>query len=144
MHYLCSIYRTVAMLASWLIHWRPASSISAIFRVRTSSIIYKNYIEIWRDGSTGSTNLDGHWKSMESCVGTKKLVFCNAYNALTLFQNRSLACRERGTLQTCYPVWSNMTTPTERTPPIHHLRNRKEALWVWAQHPTKEFINKVF
>ena len=46
---------------------------------------------------------DCHGKSMESSVGTKSLVFCSSYNTLTLFlnlQNRCLACRERGILQT--------------------------------------------
>ena len=49
-----------------------------------------------------------HWESKENCVRTKKLVFCSSYNEPTLLQNLqkwSLACKERGTLLTCYPLW---------------------------------------
>jgi hypothetical protein len=62
-----------------------------------------------RDGSTWSMTIDCHWKSMESWVGMTYLVFCNGYDAPTHFwnlQTRSLACREHGTLQACYPLWS--------------------------------------
>jgi len=44
---------------------------------------------------------------MESLVGKTNLVFCSGYNAPTLVRNlqkRSLVCRERGTLLTCYPL----------------------------------------
>jgi hypothetical protein len=37
------------------------------------------------DGSTGSTTFDSHWKSMQSWVGTNKLVFCIGYNVPVLF-----------------------------------------------------------
>lgn len=45
---------------------------------------------------------------MESWIGMKNLDFCSGYNAPTVLQNlqqRSLAYRERGTLQTCYPLY---------------------------------------
>jgi len=42
----------------------------AIFKARTTSIIYRNSIEAREgvSGSTGSATVDCHWKSMESWV----------------------------------------------------------------------------
>ena len=71
---------------------------------------------------------DCHWKGMESWVGAK--VFYSDYNVATVYLNlqmRSLVCREHGTLQTGYSLWStvrllyyNLTAPIERAPPICH------------------------
>jgi len=46
---------------------------------------------------------------MENWLATKYLVFYSDYNVPTLFRNlqkRSLVCREHGTHQTCYLLWS--------------------------------------
>jgi len=73
-------------------------------------MICKYYIEM-RDGMGQPSQrlLIATEKSMASWVGMKNVVFCSSYNAPTLYLNllkRSLACRERGTLQTCYKLWS--------------------------------------
>jgi hypothetical protein len=62
-------------------------------------------------GQQGQRLLTATDKSMASWVGMKNVVFCNGYKAptVTLFRNlqkRTLVCRERGTLQTCYKLWS--------------------------------------
>ena len=50
---------------------------------------------------------DSFWLTMgseETC--------CNSYNVSTLFlnlQKKSLTCSERGTLKTCYPLWSTVS-----------------------------------
>ena len=64
------------MIFLLLIDWRPASSITAIFRTKTSSIILKKtlYRNEVRDGSTGSTIFDCNWKSIEIWVGMHNLV----------------------------------------------------------------------
>jgi len=45
---------------------------------------------------------------LDSCI----LIFPCGYNASTLFlnlQKKSLTCSERGTLKTCYPLWSTVS-----------------------------------
>ena len=88
----------------------------------------------WRDGSTGSTTFEYHWKGMESWIGTKHVVFCSGYNEPTLFlnlQKRSLACRKSDTLltmvygqplriSTCHPQ-NREGSPNQ--PPGDALRN---------------------
>ena len=47
-------------------------------------------------------------KKYGELVGMMNLMFSYDYNAPTLLRNlryRSLACRQRGTLQTRYPLW---------------------------------------
>jgi hypothetical protein len=77
-----------------------------IFKTRLSSTILKT-IQKWnRDGTTGAITFDCHCKSW---LGRKNVAFCSGYNVPILFQNqqkRSLICREHGTLQTCYLLWS--------------------------------------
>ena len=58
-----------------------------------------------------------------SCIGTENVVFCSGDNAPTHFRNLQkvyLACRERDTLQTRYPLWYTVfdmtTTNRERFP----------------------------
>ena len=68
------------------------------------TIIYQNNVERREESRT----FDCHWKSMESWLRKKTLVFCRGYTASTVFRNlqkRSLAFRERGTLYTRYPLW---------------------------------------
>jgi len=76
---------------------------------------------------------------MENLIGTTKLVSsCSWYNMPTLFRNlqkRSLAGKERGTLQTRYPYgpqsgfpFYSRTTPLDRTPPIRHQWTHWRAL----------------
>ena len=71
----------------WLIIAKsPASSISAIFRTRTSSTIYENYIETserWGQPLDNNFWLPLDWRSIKSWVGTTNLVFCNSYNVPT-------------------------------------------------------------
>ena len=86
------------LILDWLIDWYnaslpPGSSSSAIFS-KLIKTIQKNK----RRGSTASTNFDCHWKSLESWVGSKNLIFCSGYSTLTLFRNlqkKSLPCRKR-------------------------------------------------
>ena len=101
------------------------------------------YINVYRnagsDGSTRHTTTDYHWKSMESWVGTTNLVFCSGYNAPILFRNlqqRTLACREHGTLQTRYHsqafhiiTWHPLTSRRFNT---RHPGTRWAAMWVGA------------
>jgi hypothetical protein len=48
------------------------SNISYISRTRTSSTIFINSKEMRGDVSTDTTNYHWHWKTTESCVGTKE------------------------------------------------------------------------
>ena len=70
-----------------------------------------NAIKKWgRDGPTGQRLL--------TCTGIvckfgmeDRFSYCSAYNVSTLYQNiqnMSLKCRERGPLQTHYPLWSTV------------------------------------
>ena len=62
-----------------------------------------------RNGKTGSVTFDCHWITMEHWLATRYLVFYGDYTVPTLFRNlqkRSLVCREHGTHQICYPLWS--------------------------------------
>ena len=98
-----------------------------------------------RNGSTGSTTFDYWWKSMESWVVAKNLVFYNDYNTpvptlFKIYKKRSLACRVCGTLQTCYLLWSTVRLfhiitwqPLVETVPLFsHPGMHWAALWVWA------------
>jgi len=89
----------------WLIDWLiiPESNILAIFRTRTSSLIYKKY------------NFWSPW-SMECCVGMKNLIFCCDYNVPTLFQNLQKRSLCEGSMAfskhvTHYGSWSGFPVP---------------------------------
>lgn len=51
---------------------------------------------------------NGIWNSTQCCIGVNNLAFCTSgYKAPTHFQNqqnRSMTCKECGTLQTRYPL----------------------------------------
>ena len=116
----------------WLIiAERPTGSISYIQDENTSSTTHANRTEMGgSDRSTWSKHFDCLWESMGSWAGTNNLVFCSGYDAPTLFPNlqyRSLACWERNTLYTRYPLWSMV-----RLAPICHRGTHWIALWIWA------------
>ena len=65
---------------------RPVISISAIFRTRTSSIVYKNYINMKeRMCQPEAKTFDCHVRIGR--VGTLNLFFFSSYNASSLFRN---------------------------------------------------------
>jgi hypothetical protein len=63
-----------------------------------------------RDGHTGATTCDCHWKSIKRWVGSKNVVCCSRYKTHTLLRNlleRYLTCKEEPvTLQTRYLLLS--------------------------------------
>jgi hypothetical protein len=133
------------------------SRISAIFRTRTNSIIYKIYTEMgegmgqpgqWllRDGSTRSMTFDYHWKSMESWVGTNQIVFCSSHNAVT-YSFSKCNVNKRGLQYTGSVAFSkhvthygprsgflyyNLTTPPSRGIPLSAIWGCVEQLLIWA------------
>ena len=83
------------------------SNISAIFRTETKSIIYKHYIYMRERMGQGRLTATEE-KSIESRIGTNKIILCSDYSAPPLFRNlqkRSLACRERGLSKTRCQLW---------------------------------------
>ena len=99
----------------WLINWLLLIIQRGVFRLYSGweqAHQYLKMIQYWgRNVTTGATNFDCHWKSMESWEEWTIYNFCSAYNVLTLFRNiqkRSLTCSEHGTLQT---LWSAISYP---------------------------------
>ena len=108
----------------WILLNVSTSLISVICRTRTSSIIFKTYIET-REGMGQRVN--NCWRPLNMYVDFGS-------NGKCFFSNlgkRSLACRERGTLQTRYPLMVHGQTfriitrqlPIQRAPRIHHQPN---------------------
>ena len=84
----------------WDNNWKRFDIFSFIFPPNT----HRNE---GRGVSVMSTSFDCHWKSKESWVGTKNLVFCSGYIESALFQNeqkRYLMCSERDGLHTSLPL----------------------------------------
>ena len=86
------------------------------------------------DGWTGPTTFDATKKLKRD----EKLVFCSGNDAPTLFRNlhkRCLTCKDRDTLQACYPLWFMVRlcvllpgNPVDRAPHIRHQCTRWAAL----------------
>jgi hypothetical protein len=93
----------------------------------TSSIMYKDYVEMRkRIGQPDQRNYC-HSKSMESLVGTKTIVFCNGYRGPTPFRNpkeRFLELTEHDTL-----IWSTVKLSIERVAPTTHPGTCWAAMW---------------
>ena len=70
---LVRILPRIWLVDKLIIAYRTASSISAIFRMRTRNE--------GMDGSTRPTISACHCKGMESYIRTKNFDFCNGYNA---------------------------------------------------------------
>ena len=68
-----------------IITQRLVGSISTIFRTRTSSIIYRTYIEMSKMDE--STTFNCHRKSKECWAGKTNWIWCRSYNAPSLFRN---------------------------------------------------------
>ena len=111
---------------SWLSDWFifaecTASSISAIFR---NGLVKRTF--------------NCHWKGMKSWFRAKRLVFCSCYNASTLFLNLQQRRKDRGILQTRYPLLSTVRLSVtwqsriERASPILHPGTHVVVMWVLA------------
>jgi len=109
-HLMICIDRTECTCKSslnWSIDYclHPASSISDIFRTRTSSTQFiKTILKL---GQMGQPRQQCFEKYRDDIY----LVFCSGYNSLTLFQiyKRSLMCMVHSTLQTCWLAFHIIT-----------------------------------
>ena len=94
-------------------------------------------VQKWgRNGKTGATTLDCHWKSRENWVGGNCCFWSsnNAHAIFCLLQQRSLTYTNRCKHTTHYDLrpdvlYYNLTIPIERAIPIHYLETSFAALY---------------